>query len=64
VLRVLEPTLRMKAQADSNSRGQKDFICREEKRKTAHWRMQGDLETGDPVGQGREWGFIAYFCIA
>jgi hypothetical protein len=35
VLRVLEPTLRMKAQADSNSRGQKDFICREEKRKTA-----------------------------
>jgi hypothetical protein len=35
VLRVLEPALRMKAQADSNSRGQKDFICREEKRKTA-----------------------------
>jgi hypothetical protein len=54
----------MKAQADSNSRGQKDVICREEKRKTAHWRMQGDLETGDPVGRGREWGFIAYFCIA
>jgi hypothetical protein len=26
--------------------------------------MQGDLETGDPLGQGREWGFIAYFCIA
>jgi hypothetical protein len=25
---------RMKAQADSNRRGQKDFICREEKRKT------------------------------
>jgi hypothetical protein len=38
----------MKAQADSNSRGQKDFICREfswrkEKRKIAYWRMQGDL---------------------
>jgi hypothetical protein len=45
----------MKAQADSNNRGQKDFICREEKRKTAYWRMQRDLETGDPMGQGGEW---------
>jgi hypothetical protein len=49
VLRVLEPALRMKAQTDSNSRGWKDFICREfswrkEKRKTAYWRMQGDPE--------------------
>jgi hypothetical protein len=35
VLSVLEPALRKKAQTDSNSRGQKDFICREEKRKTA-----------------------------
>jgi hypothetical protein len=60
VLRILEPALRMKAQADSNSRGQKDFICREEKRKTTCWRTQGDPETGDPVGQGGEWGFIAY----
>jgi hypothetical protein len=65
MLRVLEPALRMIAQADSNSRGQKDFICREfswrkERRKTAYWRMQGDLETGDPVGQRGEWGFIAY----
>jgi hypothetical protein len=34
VLRVLESALRMKAQTDS-SRGRKDFICREEKRKTA-----------------------------
>jgi hypothetical protein len=64
MLRVLEPALRMKAQADSNSRGQKDFICREfswrkEKRKTEYWRMQGDPETGDPLGQGGEWGFIA-----
>jgi hypothetical protein len=55
----------MKAQADSNSRGRKDFICREfswrkEKRKTAYWRVQGDPETSDPVGQGGEWGFIAY----
>jgi hypothetical protein len=32
---VLEPALRMKAQADSRNRGWKDFICREKKRKTA-----------------------------
>jgi hypothetical protein len=60
VLRVLEPALRMKAQTDTNSRGQKDFICREficrdEKRKTAYWGTQEDQETGDPVGQVREW---------
>jgi hypothetical protein len=60
VLRVLEPALRMKAEVDSNSRGWKNFICREEKRKTAYWRMQGDPETGDPVGQGGAWGFIAF----
>jgi hypothetical protein len=70
VLRVLEPVLRMKAQTDSNSRGQKDFtcrefICREEKRKTAYWGMQGDLETSDLVGHlvGRvgDWVFMAFF---
>jgi hypothetical protein len=55
VLRVLEPALRMKAQADSNSRGQKDLICREEKRKTAYYRMQGDPENSDPVGQVGDW---------
>jgi hypothetical protein len=60
VLRVLEAALRMKVQTNSNSRGQKDFICREfssrkEKRKTAYWGMQGDLETGDPMGRGGEW---------
>jgi hypothetical protein len=65
VLRVLEPALRMKAQTDSNSRGRKDFICREfswrkEKRKTAYWRMQRDPETSDPLSQVGEWGFIAY----
>jgi hypothetical protein len=55
VLRVLEPALRMKAQADSNSRGWKDFICREQKRKTAYWRMQGDPKPVIPwvwVGNG------------
>jgi hypothetical protein len=31
VFRVLGYTLEMKAQPDSSSRGQKDFICREEK---------------------------------
>jgi hypothetical protein len=61
MLRVLEPALRMKAQTDSNSRGRKDFICREfswrkEKIKTEYWRMQGDLETGDSLGQVGEWG--------
>jgi hypothetical protein len=64
VLRVLEPALRMKAQIDSNSRGQKDFICREEKRKIAYWGMQGDPKTCDPLGQGEGWGFTAFFCIA
>jgi hypothetical protein len=68
MLSVLEPALRMKAQTDTNSRGQKDFICREfswrkEKRKTAYCRMQGVPETGDPVGQGGEWSFIAYFAL-
>jgi hypothetical protein len=55
VLRVLELALSMKAQVDSNSRGWKDFICREEKRKTAYWRMQGDPETGDPMGWVGDW---------
>jgi hypothetical protein len=44
----------MKAQADSSSRGQKGFICKEEK-KTAWWGMQGDLETGGLLGQGGDW---------
>jgi hypothetical protein len=34
VLRILEPTLRMKAQADSSNRGQKDLFV-ENKRKIA-----------------------------
>jgi hypothetical protein len=46
VLRVLESTLRLKAEADSSSRGQKDFICREEKRKAA-W--------GHAAGPGNQW---------
>jgi hypothetical protein len=66
VLRVLEPALRMKAQTDSNSRGQKDFICREficrkENRKTAYWRTQGDPETGRSHGLGWGVGFYSLF---
>jgi hypothetical protein len=37
VLRVLGSNVRLKTKVDSSSRGQKDFICREEKRKAA-WR--------------------------
>jgi hypothetical protein len=29
-------------------------------RKTAYWGMQGDPETGDPVGQVGDWVFIAF----
>jgi hypothetical protein len=59
MLSVLEPTLRMKVQVDSSSRGQKDFIFRGKKRKTAQWGMQGDPETGGPMGQGGDWVFTA-----
>jgi hypothetical protein len=45
----------MKAQVDSSSRGWKDFICREEKRKTAWWGMQGNWENNDPLCQGEYW---------
>jgi hypothetical protein len=42
VFRVLGSTLRMKAQAGSSSRGWKDFICREEKkRKKLHGGVRG-----------------------
>jgi hypothetical protein len=63
MFRVLEPALGIKAQADSSSKGQKDFICREEKRKTALWGMQGDPETGGPLGQVGDWVFIAFLSI-
>jgi hypothetical protein len=71
VLRVLEPTLRMKAQADSNSRGRKDFICRE-----FSWRKEKNMHSpcilGNAGGPRNRWsresgwglGFIAFFCIA
>jgi hypothetical protein len=55
VVRVLEPALRMKEQVDFSSRGWNDFICREEKRKTAWYGMQGDPETSGPIGQVGDW---------
>jgi hypothetical protein len=65
VLRVLEPALRMKAQVDGlHNRDQKDFICRDKKRKTAWWGMQGNPETSGPMGQGGDWVFIAFLSIA
>jgi hypothetical protein len=52
----------MKEQVDSSSRGQKDFICREEKRRERlHGSMQGDPETGDLLGQAGNWVFISFF---
>jgi hypothetical protein len=53
----------MKAQTDSSRRSRKDFICREEKRKTAYYGMQGDPETGGPLGQVGDWIFIAFFAL-
>jgi hypothetical protein len=51
----------MKAQVDSSSRGQKDFICREEK----------DCMAGNAEGPGNPWlwvrlgiGFCSLFYIA
>jgi hypothetical protein len=45
----------MKAQVDSSNRGWKYVICREEKRRTAWWGMQGDLETSGPVDCVGDW---------
>jgi hypothetical protein len=62
VLRVLEPTLRMKAQADSSSRDQKDFICREEKRK-AVWAHAGGPRNQWSHGSGWRLGFYSLFVL-
>jgi hypothetical protein len=58
--RVLGSTLRVKAQADTSSRGWKDSICREEKRKAAG-RYEGDPETSGPLGQVGNCVFILFF---
>jgi hypothetical protein len=58
VLRVLEPALRMKAQKYCNSRGQKDFICREfnckKEEKDFIWHHESDSKPGDSLCQGGE----------
>jgi hypothetical protein len=54
VFRVHESTLRLKAEVDSSSRGQEDFICKEEKRK-ATWGHAVGLETSGPMGQNGNW---------
>jgi hypothetical protein len=53
VFSVLGSSLRLKAEADSSSRRQKYFICREEKRKAAQWSH----------GSGWKMGFIAFFLL-
>jgi hypothetical protein len=66
VLSVFEPALRMKAQTDSNSRGQKDFICRE-----FICREEKDCILGNAVGPKNQWshesgwgvGFIVFFTL-
>jgi hypothetical protein len=56
----------MKAQAGYSSRGWKDCICREEKRKAA-WGMQRDLETGNRklvvLWVRLEIGLYSLFCV-
>jgi hypothetical protein len=60
VFRVLGSTLRMKAQVDSSKRGQKDFICREEKRKAA-WGHAGGPGNWWSHGSGWKLGFYSPF---
>jgi hypothetical protein len=60
VFRVLGSTLRMKAQVDSNSKDQKDFICGEEKRKAA-WEHAGGPGNWWSHGSGWKLDFITFF---
>jgi hypothetical protein len=62
VLTVLESTLRLKAEVDSSSRGQKDFICREEKRKTA-WGHAVGPRNQCSHGSGWKLGFYDLFLL-
>jgi hypothetical protein len=52
----------LKAEADSSSRGQEDFICREEERKVA-WGHAAEPGNQWSHGSGWKLGFIAFlFC--
>jgi hypothetical protein len=63
LLSVLGSALRLKAEADSSSRGQKDFICRAEKRKAA-WGHAAGSGNWWSYGSGWKLHFTAFFCIA
>jgi hypothetical protein len=58
LLRVLGSTIRLKAEVDSSSRHQEDFICREEKGCIGH-----AVRPGNPWSHGSGWklGFITFF---
>jgi hypothetical protein len=60
MFRVLGSTLRTKAQVDSSSRGWKDFICREEKRKAAWGYSEGPRNQWFH-GSGWKLGFYSFF---
>jgi hypothetical protein len=53
--------LRLKAEADSSSRGQKDFILEKRKERLHGGRLKRDPETSGPVGWVGNWVFIALF---
>jgi hypothetical protein len=55
VSRLLCSTLRWKSKADSSSKGQRSFICREEKGKATWEDMQQDPETGSLLSQVGRW---------
>jgi hypothetical protein len=62
LLRVLGSTLRLKAEANSSSRGQKDFICRDEMRKAA-WGHA--VKPRNQWSHGSDWklGFIVFIYL-
>jgi hypothetical protein len=64
VFRVLGSTLRIKAQANSSNRGGKDFVSREEKRKTA-WGHSGGPRNQWSCGSGWRLVFIVslVYCL-
>jgi hypothetical protein len=59
VFRVLGCILRIKAQVDSRSRGQ-NILFVEKRRERLHGVMQGDQETGGPMGQVGNWVFVTF----
>jgi hypothetical protein len=62
VFRVLESALRMKARADSSSKGWKDFICGEERGKAAWGKARGPGNLWF-CGLGWKLGFYSIFVL-